>query len=189
MADADVSAAAGEASKPLSGGRPHVDASDMPGDLAREAGAVVRDGFLGLTGVARVVASISAVALIAVLFVVLFYEMLSQNRLERSMFRDELKIMHEDSLKKWDAIRASTAAIDKNQLLIVAMTDLVREGRKTTETLTGAVRDLTAEVRKNTAEVRRRFPGPVVPMKTEEELDGLEQGLNKPAAAPAKKAG
>lgn len=204
MADADVSAGAGEAFRPLSGGHPHVEVGQLPPDMveaspaakeARESwhGSFVAEpssavaGAMGIpAGMGRTIMNLSAMVIIAGIAIGMVHFFMTVFREDRAAHREDINALRDDSAKKWEVMRDVVTAVKDNQTAIIGLADLVKEGRKTTETLTGAVKDLTAEVRKNTAEVRKRFPAGPVPVRNE---DDFEQGLNKPLAVPEKKSG
>ena len=83
-----------------------------------------------------------------------------QSAQDRVMFRDELKLIHQDSAKRWEVARKLVEQIDDNQRGIVAVAELLREDREIKRVLTGAVRDLTAELRKHEVTLSPAKPEP-----------------------------
>jgi hypothetical protein len=104
---------------------------------------------LGLTGIGKIVANATAVAIVFILFWQSQQTLFSQAREDRTMFRDELKVMHDDSARKWEAI-------NRNQQATTAMTVGIQETRSATVDLTGAIKTLTEEVRKLKEETQKK---------------------------------
>jgi hypothetical protein len=81
---------------------------------------------LGL-GQFTALANMTAVAVVLIMFYEAQQRFYEQSAADRQMFREELRLMHQDSQHQWDAIR---------------------ENQKATSDLAAAVRDLAEEVRR-----------------------------------------
>jgi hypothetical protein len=139
--------------------------ADVPRDAQRDArqdadprpAAVVNVGTpskwsFGLSGMPATLANLTAVGVLILMFWNLQKDSQTQARDDRTMFREELQIMHGDSQRKWEAIR-------DNQRAVVEMAATMRDGgtaqQKAMTDLTGAIKVLTDETRKLKDETKK----------------------------------
>lgn len=79
--------------------------------MAAENDKTPGNGNLGLKGVWAQMTNMTAVLLICLIFYQDRHAALDAAREDRQMFREELRGMHEDSQKQWQAIHQLTIAI------------------------------------------------------------------------------
>lgn len=113
------------------------------GNVGTKPGQTRAQGWsMGLDGVWKTVANLTAVGLISLLFYQLVRDMVVQIKEERTMFREELRVLREDNSREWEIIRSSERAMKE-------LTESIRNDREMIRMQTDQIRTLAVQINQN----------------------------------------